>query len=354
MNICLIALEYFNWRKYGGIGKATRDIATGLAQRGHKISVIVPLGRGQQRYEKIDTVNIYGFPLIEYPFIGELLRRIDADIYHSQDPTIGTWLAKSACSNRVHLLTCQNPKTSDDWGKVIRFYPMRRRLYNSLIEPRVTACVKELNHVYCQTKYTIKKARQIFNLEYDPTFLPNPVEVPDNLPSKSVDPTVLFLGRFDGEKNPERYMQLAEKFPDVTFIAAGASHNQEYDGFLRVKYGGLNNLILPGFVDGVDKNRLLDDSWILVNTSVSECLPVSYLEATAHGCAILSPHDPDGFASCFGKHIPVDRLDEGLSWLLEDERWRERGLKGFNYVREHHEMKKVIDQHIAEYKEKMG
>jgi glycosyltransferase involved in cell wall biosynthesis len=53
------------------------------------------------------------------------------------------------------------------------------------------------------------------------------------LPEKSGDPTVLFLGRLDGEKKPEEFMQLAERFPDVKFIAAGASHDPEYDRMLR-------------------------------------------------------------------------------------------------------------------------
>ena len=106
MHVCFIALEYFNWGKYGGIGKATKDITNGLTKQRLKVSVVVPLGPGQRSYECVDGVDVYGFPLIEYPFIGGLLKGIDADIYHSQDPTLGTWLAKKTCMSRVHLLTC--------------------------------------------------------------------------------------------------------------------------------------------------------------------------------------------------------------------------------------------------------
>lgn len=107
---------------------------------------------------------------------------------------------------------------------------------------------------------------------------------------------------------------------------------------------------LTGFIDGLEKSRILDDSWILVNTSVSECLPISFLEAAAHGCSILSPHDPDGFASRFGVHSAHTELDTGLRWLLRDENWREKGKEGYRYVKEHHEEKKVIEQHISEYR----
>ncbi len=90
-----------------------------------------------------------------------------------------------------------------------------------------------------------------------------------------------------------------------------------------------------------------------MNTSVSECLPVSFLEAAAHGCAILSPHDPDGFASRFGFHVR-DSYEEGLEWLLSGDNWRRRGETGWKYVSEHHEIGAVIDRHLEVYGELLG
>lgn len=352
MHVCFIALEYFAWGKYGGIGKATRDIASALVKRGVRVSVVVPIGVDQLSYEYIDGVDVYGFFLMEYHLIGGLLRGIDADVYHSQDLSLGTWLAKKNCLG-VHLLTCQNPKTSDDWTKVNRFYSLRRRIYNKMVDPQVRKCVKTLDHVYCQAKYTLEKARDLYGLNYTPTFLPNLVEVPKKIPEKSDTPTVLFLGRFDGEKDPECFMRLALEFPDVRFVAAGASHDSVFDESIRTRYESVENLSLPGFIDGEEKNRFLDESWVLVNTSISECLPVSFLEAAAHGCSILSPHDPDGFASSFGFHTSKHGLSTGLKHLLTDETWRKKGAQGYRYVKKTHEMQHVIDLHLKEYTKRM-
>jgi len=65
-SVCFLALEYFRWGKYGGIGRATRDIASGLAGRGVDVSVIVPRGKGQAEFEIIDGVKIYSFPLTDF------------------------------------------------------------------------------------------------------------------------------------------------------------------------------------------------------------------------------------------------------------------------------------------------
>jgi glycosyltransferase involved in cell wall biosynthesis len=217
------------------------------------------------------------------------------------------------------------------------------------MEGRVRQGVRIADAVYCQAHSTISKAKQLYELPSNPGFLPNPVKIPALAPRKASEPTVCFLGRFDAEKRPERFFDLAKEFTDVRFVALGKAHDERLDRRLRERYGGIGNLSLPGLVLGKEKEDILDEAWVLVNTSVSECLPVSFLEASAHRCAILSFHDPDGFASNFGFHADKGSLSAGLRWLLEDDRWRLMGEEGCRYVSEIHEFRRVIDLHIREY-----
>ncbi len=347
--VCYIATEYFAWGRFGGIGKATRDIASGVAERGFEAHAVVPLGRGQRRVEEVDGVTVHGHPLHAYPFTGRLYREIGADVYHSEEPSWGTLLAMNSVKGSVHVVTAQNPRTGADWSKVQRYYPLRRRIYNRLVQPRVEAAVRRSDAVFCQARFIAGKTRELYGLESDPSFLPNPVEIPKSNPRKSDAPTACFLGRLDGEKKPETFFSLAESFPEVRFVAVGRAHDTTRDRWLRERYGGVSNLELPGFLAGEDKARVLAESWVLVNTSVHECLPVSFLEAAAHRCAILSPHDPDGFATRFGYHAAAGDYVEGLSWLLEGDRWRERGERGYRYVSAVHEKKRAIDRHVEVY-----
>ena len=129
-----------------------------------------------------------------------------------------------------------------------------------------------------------------------------------------------------------RARELAERFPGVRFIAMGRANDESMDRALRRKYGRSTNVEMPGFISGERKNQVLEEAWILVNTSVSEGFPVSFLEAAAHSCAILSPHDPEGFASRFGYHVEDGDLDAGLRFLLASDRWRRKGEEGYAYV----------------------
>ncbi len=344
-----MATELFAWGRYGGFGFSTRKIGASLAERGVDVSVVVPRGRGQEPVEELDGMTVYSFPLHRYPFTGSFYVGCDSDVYHSEEPSMGSRVAIDSVPGRAHVVTCQNPRTRDEWGLVNRFYPLRRRAFNALFGGMLSKTVRRMDAVYCQARYIAPKVKSLYGLEEEPGFLPNPVDVPQKLPKKASEPTVCFLGRLDGEKRPELFFGLARGFPEVRFIAMGRSHDWARDRRLRRLYGGIRNLELPGFVVGEEKERLLEESWVLVNASVSECLPVSFLEAAAHGCAILSFHDPDGFASRFGYHAADSNLDQGLRNLLRDDTWKEKGEKGHAYVSEVHETRRVIDRHLEAY-----
>ena len=353
ISLCLVATELFEWGRHGGIGMATRTIGGALVDRGMDVSVVVPRGVGQPPVGELDGMTVHGFPLWGYPFTGTLYRRVRADVYHSEGLSWGSVIALSSMPDRKHMVTFQNPRTEEEWDAVYRFYPPRRRLFNALYGGRLTEAVRRMDAIYCQCRDMIPKAKGIHGLCDDPLFLPNPVDIPSAIPRKSDVPTACFLGRFDGEKRPELFLQLAERFPEVRFVAMGRASDASADRTLRRRYGGSTNLDMPGFLSGEDKEGVLGDAWVLVNTSVSEGLPVSFLEAAAHGCAILSPHDPEGFASRFGYHAWDGGLEEGLNHLLESGRWRRKGEAGHAYVSEFHEKGRVTDMHIEAYERLM-
>jgi glycosyltransferase involved in cell wall biosynthesis len=88
----------------------------------------------------------------------------------------------------------------------------------------------------------------------------------------------------------------------------------------------------------------------MVNTSAREGLPNSFLEAAAHGCAILSSVNPDDFATRFGFYARNDNFIEGLRALLSDNRWQQCGVAGRQEMQEIFSLENAIDQHISVYK----
>lgn len=355
MRICLISVEIFAWGKYGGFGRATRTIGRELVRRGHEVSAIVPRRPGQKPVEHLDGITVFGFsplnPLSAIPRI----RETDAEIYHSCEPSFTTWLAQQIFPGRKHMVTFRDPRNLRDWWMEFHL-PSLSKLqvaHNFLFEHNflTNRGIRRMDGVFTIANYLVPKVRRMYRLSFEPSFLPTPVAVPIRV-EKAARPTVCYVARLDRRKRPRLFLDLAARFPEVQFVAMGQSRDRSWDQQLRREYRDVPNLELTGFVDQFDgdqHSRILEQSWIMVNTATREALPNAFLEAAAHKCAILSVVDPDGFASNFGHHARDGDLAGGLRALLAGDRWRARGERGYAHMRDVFEMNRAMDRHVAIY-----
>ena len=357
MRICLISVEIFAWGKYGGFGRAARTIGRELVKRGVDVCAVVPRRKGQKAVENLDGIIVFGFPS-HFPWKAKkLLKKCNADIYHSCEPSFITYQAIKAMSHKKHISTFRDPRDFDDWKMEFQQPSLNRLqvIFNYFFENNflVRKCIKHMDGLYTTAHFLIPKAKKKYNLHINPIFLPTPVLIPKNT-EKAKIPTVCYLARLDRRKRPTIYLDLAKKFPSVKFFAIGQARDKQWDVHLKKTYANIPNLEFAGFIDQFRSNehaQILKQSWIMINTALREGLPNSFLESSAAKCAILSHVDPDGFASMFGYHAKNDDFEEGLSFLLEKDRWRERGERGYQYVKKTFELNKSIQMHIDIYKE---
>lgn len=357
MRVCLISVEIFAWGKYGGFGRATRIIGRELSKRGVQVTAVVPR-RGEQRpVEELDGIQVLSFKPRDFLSATRLFKIADADVYHSQEPSLSTYLALRAMPDRKHVVTFRDPRDAEDWWTEIRLPSLNQAqvLANHLYEDNwlVRRAVQNADGLYAAAKVLIPKAKHKYRLNANPEFLPTPVEIPkDTDIVKAKKPTVCFVSRWDKRKRPEIFFELAKQFPEVRFLAAGKSRNPDWDAYLRKEYEPLPNLEMLGFIDQFKSNhlsRLLAESWIMVNTSAREGLPNSFIEALGHKCAILSAVDPDGFATQYGYCAYDDDFSTGLRILLENDLWRQHASLGFKHVSEAFSIDKAIDRHLEIY-----
>jgi len=355
MRICLISVEIFAWGKYGGFGRATRIIGRELSRRGVEVIAVVPRRGEQRKVEELDGIRVLSFKPYNLTSAMHLFREADADIYHSQEPSLGTYLAMRAMPARKHIVTFRDPRDPQDWRTELRLPSLSpiQVLVNWLYEDNwlVRRAVRRADGLFAAAKMVAPKARVKYHLNANPEFLPTPVEIPDNI-QKAPVPTVCFISRWDKRKRPEIFFELANSFPEVNFLAAGKSRNPEWDKYLRDKYRNLPNLKMLGFIDQFRSHELaslLDQSWIIVNTAAREGLPNVFVEAAAHRCAILSAVDPDGFSSQFGYLVRDGDFNAGLQTLLRDDRWQQQASAGYEYVKQVFSLNRAIGHHLSVY-----
>ncbi len=356
LRICLIASEVLGWGKAGGYGFATRSIARGLTSAGHKVSVVLPCPRGKQS----GRFGLDGFEVIAYPRrrllrSGEVFRAVNDDIYHSQEPSLASFIAQRAMPQRKHLVTSRDPRDWRDWW--VEFsHPTFSRLRTlptiAVYEnPLTYRAVRNADAVFVPAHCLVAKTTGKYRLRQPARFLPTPIPLPPKV-SKAVQPSVCFVGRLDRRKRPELFLELAERFPQVQFKVAGDSQDPVYEQALQQRFGHLENLVFLGFVDQFDDARLsslYSESWVMVNTAAREGLPNSFIEAAGHACAVVSELDPDNFTSRFGAVVQNGDYGAAVASLIEYDRWRSLGQAGRQYVQDTNAPGIAIKQHLAAY-----
>ncbi|MFZ0454287.1 MAG: glycosyltransferase family 4 protein [Ignavibacteriaceae bacterium] len=356
MRICLICTEIFEWGKYGGFGRATRIIGEELVKRGVEVFAVIPRRDEQKEFEILNGIKVLGFQKANPFYSKKLIKACNADIYHSEEPSFLTYLAMKEMPHKYHIITSRDPKTTVDWIEEF-IHPSRNKLQvlsnylfenNSLVKKSVQNADRVFSAaISLQSKVSIK-----YSLNGSVNFLPTPIKIPEENISKAVLPTVCFVARWDKRKKPELFFQMVKSFPEIRFIAIGKGRNNNYDNYLREKYSHLKNLTITGFINQFENNYLyeiLGKSWILVNTAAREGLPISFLEALANRCAILSSLNPENVTEHFGFLVKNNNFIEGMNSLLKNDLWRIKGEEGRKYVEEHYELNKAIGKHLSIY-----
>jgi glycosyltransferase involved in cell wall biosynthesis len=361
MKLCLISTELLGWGHAGGFGFATRSIGRELSRRGVEVSALIPWPRGHREPCRIlDGFTVYGYGRRDFRRFLDLIREVNADVYHSQQPSFASFLARRAMPDRRHVISVVDPRVGYDW--ITEFsLPTLSALamlpaFVYYENPFTGWAVRHAHAVFTPARCLIEKTRRKYRLATKPGFLPSPTPIPDTI-AKAPTPTVCSVGRLDRRKRPELFLELARQFPEVEFVAVGGGQDPRFLSELQARSARLGNLTLTGFLDQFSDpqfSQILSRSWILVNTAAREGLPYAFVEAAGHRCAILSGVDPDGFASRFGHHVTDGDFATGLRRLLEADRWRELGQHGFRAVAADHGPSVATDRHLSAYASLLG
>ena len=164
---------------------------------------------------------------------------------------------------------------------------------------------------------------------------------------------ILWVARGDNWKRPELYLKLAQRFPQEKFVMICPQGKDRllwdkiYTSSKKIK-----NLTFLQFVPFVEIDRFFRDATVFVNTSEYEGFPNTFIQALKNKVPILSlKTNPDNFISQYkcGFHCDDDfeKLAYSLNELLSNhELYDTYSNNGFEYVKNHHDIKKLSKKWI--------
>ena len=166
---------------------------------------------------------------------------------------------------------------------------------------------------------------------------------------------ILYLGRFDNLKGvidiPDIAAIVKKDFPDVTFILAGSGETEPVEK--KIKDMNLEEtVILPGWIRGDEKDKLLRESAIFLLPSHMEAMPMSILEAMGYALPIVST-EVGGIPRVVSKDVngklyrPQDSasMAKGIIEYLSDlSLWKKASQASFDIAKESYSFDSHIDR----------
>lgn len=303
MKIAMIGHKRIPSRE-GGVEIVVEELSTRLVKDGYQVDVYNRKGKNVQdksadkenrkiknykgvRIITVPTINRKGIDALLYSILATLralFGHYDVIHYHAEGSCAMLWLPHLFGIRTVatiHGLDWQRSK----WGGIAAKY----------IKFGEKVAAKYADEIIVLSKNIEKYFLNTYNR--NTVFIPNGVNKPTLRKAKIIkekyglgkDEYILFLARIVPEKGLhyliEAYKQINTDKKLV--IAGGASHTNDYLNKIKEMVKGNPNIIMTGFVQGLELEELYSNCYLYCLPSDIEGMPLSLLEAMSYGCRCL-------------------------------------------------------------------
>ena len=356
-HVCIVAPNAFpllsgdrRMQVIGGAELQMVIVAKLLAARGRRVSMIC-LDFGQPDQLLVDGVQVIrayrpeeGIPVLRFLWprlttMWACLNRANADIYYQQTAGMitGVVAAFSRLKGRKSVFaSASNPDLFPNTPRIQ--YARDRWIYEYGL--------KHVDTIFVQNKEQETLCRK--HLGRVPVIVPNCYALPSQRKSGGQVLYVLWVSTIRPIKRPQLFLDLAEALPELRFKMIGGPDETEPELFDRVqnRAKSLDNVEFLGFLPFQETERHFDEAMIFVNTSESEGVPNSFLQAWARGVPTVSYIDAGAKFDDQEVGIRVDsaaKMSQEIASLASNERRRrEVGNRGRAYVEKVHSPERVI------------
>ena len=288
---------------YGGIEHHVEELGWRLASLGHCVEVFCRPSYGPASDElyrgmhlcRTATIGTRHLDTIGHSVVSSLhsmKNPPDVVHYHALGPVLAAPLVRAMSGSAVVVTVHGLDHERDKWG------PLARRVLS--VGHWMSARVPD------ETVVVSRQLQQHYVAEFGrrATYIPNGVDAPASRPADEItrrwgltaNNYVLFVGRLVPEKAPDllirAYREVSGGRPLV--IAGDSSFTDAYVARLRAEAAGDPRIRFCGYVFGDTLAELYSNAAVFVQPSRLEGLPLTLLEACAHGVPVvasdIAPH----------------------------------------------------------------
>jgi glycosyltransferase involved in cell wall biosynthesis len=343
-----------NIRVVGGAEVQQSMIAPGLVRRGWRVSMIC-LDYGQPDGVEVRGMTVYrtfkpdeGFPVVRFVHprftsVWQALKRANADVYYQRTAGIETAYMAQFC--RMHGRRSIYSGASD-----VDFMPGREDIHFARDRAMFRWGVRHVDEVILQNPAQRETLRK--NFGRDGVFIPSCYAAPEGAHGDRSG-YVLWVATVRPAKRPELLFEIARRLPHIRFVMIGGPdpgrREAEYMGCVARDATKVPNLEVRGFVPFVETERAFDGARVVLNTSLYEGFPNTFLQAWARGIPTVGFIDTGSRRAgepVYDVAADVDDAAARIGRLMSDgARWSEASARVAAHFAESHSIDAVLDKY---------
>jgi glycosyltransferase involved in cell wall biosynthesis len=267
-------------------------------RNGYQVSMVC-LDFGQTDGAVVDGITVHkayrpdaGIPVLRFlhprlSSIWSALHRANADIYYQRSAGMLTGVMAEFCRRYGKHAIYAGASDMD-------FIPRKQQIRFARDRWLYEHGLARVDRIVVQNAAQLEACRSHYGR--DATLIPSCYELPESSkPAK--DGAVLWVGTVHDYKQPELLLELARRLPHRRFVMIGGNaapgerlHAGYYEA-IRDQAAQLPNVEMTGFLPLEQVEPWFDRGRVLVNTSVYEGMPNTFLQAWARGIPTVATVD---------------------------------------------------------------
>lgn len=326
-----------------------------LVRAGHRVSVIT-LDFGQPDRAQVDGAVVHktfkpdeGIPVLRFlhprlTSVWRALREVDADVYYQRAASMLTGVVAEFCRRHGKRSIYAGASDTD-------FVPGRQLIRLARDRWLYRRGLRSVDRVVVQNPAQLRSCREHYGREA--RLIPSGYQLPDAHHAHGARPDgdrVLWVATVQPAKRPEIFLELARRMPQRRFVMIGGPGYGELlgrEGYfegIRAQACALPNVEFKGFLPFEQADAWFDRARVLVNTSLHEGMPNTFLQAWARGVPTLATVDVGAPVHSIYQE-PEAALDEIELLFADDAHWRAKSAACRDYFERRHSPAAVLAQY---------
>ena len=321
-----------------------------LARQGWQVSLIsLDFGQGEAEVDGIRVLTTYrpeaGIPALRFlhprlTSVWRALHRASADVYYLRSASMMAGVVDEFC-HRTGRRSIYAAASDDD------FAPKMRQIRFARDRWLYRRGLSRVDRVVVQNQTQKELCKKIYGREA--VLIPSAYELPAGAQPGGGN-CVLWVGRMDEGKRPDLAVEVARRLPHRRFVIVGgeahgdAGRSRAYER-ARKAAEGLGNVQFTGFLSLAQVEQRFDQARILLNTSVYEGMPNTFLQAWARGVPTVATVDVG--TGTYPVCPDADSLANAIEELYEKpQHWESVSRRCREHFAQHHSAPAVTARYL--------